>query len=305
MIKYTFLLPAYKSSFLGEALISIKNQTYKDFRVLVSDDCSPENLKSIFDDICGNDERFSFRRNEVNMGGQSLVSHWNMLVDLCDTEYLIMASDDDIYEPAFLQEIDDLVKKYPLINVLRAKAKRIEDNTVSEIDNDIPEYLSQEEFLPYFGLKPMVHCLANYVFRTSELKSKGYFPDFPKAGYSDSAAAMLLSNNGIATTHNVLFTFRISKENLSSTNGYQKYSEEGIRACVMFADWYKNTIKPFVHYKGDIKVAHMHHVLDVAQFFLCRMTFVKMMYYYFMLLYRGYFNIRSTLTMFKNYKNVR
>ena len=39
MIKYTFLLPAYKPDFFEEALRSIKSQTFKDFNVLVSDDC--------------------------------------------------------------------------------------------------------------------------------------------------------------------------------------------------------------------------------------------------------------------------
>ena len=46
--RYTFLVPSYKASFLEEALESIKNQTYTDFKVLVSDDCSPENLKPIY-----------------------------------------------------------------------------------------------------------------------------------------------------------------------------------------------------------------------------------------------------------------
>ena len=71
--KYTFLLPAYKPDFFEEALRSIKEQTFSDCKVLVSDDCSPHDLKSIFDKVCGDDERFAYRRNEENMGGKSLV----------------------------------------------------------------------------------------------------------------------------------------------------------------------------------------------------------------------------------------
>ena len=48
MVKYTFLLPAFKPDFLEVALRSIKLQTLKDFKVLVSDDCSPHDLKSIY-----------------------------------------------------------------------------------------------------------------------------------------------------------------------------------------------------------------------------------------------------------------
>ena len=139
MPRYTFLLPAFKAAYFREALESIKNQTYRDFKVIVSDDCSPEGeqLHQIYEAVVMNDNpnnreqhtsscqklselslipdaRFTFRRNAENMGSKSLVSHWNLLVDLCDTDYLIMASDDDIYEPTFLEEINALVEKYPV-----------------------------------------------------------------------------------------------------------------------------------------------------------------------------------------------
>ena len=67
-VKYTFLLPAYKPDFFREALDSIKCQQYTDFKVIVSDDCSPYDLKSIYDDVCSQDTRFQLRRNLVNMG---------------------------------------------------------------------------------------------------------------------------------------------------------------------------------------------------------------------------------------------
>ena len=63
--KYTFLLPAFKPDFFEVALRSIKSQTLKDFKVLVSDDCSPHDLKSIYNKVCGDDARFTYRRNEV------------------------------------------------------------------------------------------------------------------------------------------------------------------------------------------------------------------------------------------------
>ena len=110
MPKYTFLLPAYKGRFLNEMLRSIQGQTYTDFKVIISDDCSPENLKIICEPYL-QDSRFTYRCNQENMGSKSLVSHWNLLVDMCDTEYLIMASDDDVYEPQFLEEIDKLTVK--------------------------------------------------------------------------------------------------------------------------------------------------------------------------------------------------
>lgn len=307
-IKYTFLLPAYKARFFEKSLRSIKNQSYKEFKCLVSDDCSPENLKSVFDKIVGDDSRFVYRRNEKNMGSKSLVAHWNLLVNLCNTDYLIMASDDDIYEPDYLVEVDKLVNKYPEIDVFRAKAKRIEDTFVLDEDGDIPELLSLEAFLLYFGKKPMVHCLANYLFKTIALNGIGRFPDFPKAGYSDAAVAMALAKNGIVVTKNVLFSFRMSRENLSSTNGYNKYSEEGIKGCVMFADWYKENIESCIVHSANIHEiyeAHYNHVVGVAQYFMARLPFLKAIKYYLKLRARGYMNWKSSLTAIKNWIKVK
>ena len=44
--KYIFVLPAYKPDFFKEALDSILGQTYKDFDLIILDDCSPYDLKS-------------------------------------------------------------------------------------------------------------------------------------------------------------------------------------------------------------------------------------------------------------------
>ena len=127
MTKYTFLLPAYKGRFLDEMLRSIQGQTHTDFKVIISDDCSPEDLRSICEPYLA-DSRFTYRRNEENMGGKSLVAHWNLLVSMCDTEFLILASDDDVYEPQFLEEIDRLTLKYPDADLFRARIRIVDEN---------------------------------------------------------------------------------------------------------------------------------------------------------------------------------
>ena len=154
----------------------------------------------------------------------------------------------------------------------------------------------------------MVHCLANYVFKTTALNGVGGFPDFPKAGYSDAAVAMVLAKNGIVTTKNVLFSFRMSKENLSSTNGYNKYSEDGIKGCVMFADWYKENIKSYIVHSAnihEISEAHYNHVVGVAQYFMARLPLFKAIKYYLKLRARGYMNLKSSLTAIKNWIKVK
>ena len=245
--KFTFFLPAYKAKYLEKALLSIKNQTYKDFRVLVSDDCSPENLKNIFDVAVGDDPRFYFRRNKENIGGKNLVAHWNLLVDLCDTEFFIMASDDDVYEANYLEEIDKLTNKNPSVDLFRGRVKYI-DESGALLLNDIPypELLDQAHFFSQIFSGNYISCEANFCYRTQPFKEKGKYVDFPAAWFSDDATQILMSTNGCANTMNVVFGFRSSSINISNSMYNSVEAEKKVLASLYFDKWiteYKNRIE--------------------------------------------------------------
>ena len=244
MIKYTFLLPAYKPNFLEEALVSIKEQTYKDFKVIVSDDCSPHDLKSIFEKTCGDDPRFVFRRNEKNMGGKSLVSHWNLLVDMCDTEYFILASDDDVYEPTFLEEVDKLAVKYPEVDLIRARVKLInEQGNLLAKDAIYEEKLSDIEFISQLYGNHYIKCIANFVFKAKKLQVINGFKDFPLAWNSDSAIVIETSRNGIANTHKLLFSFRNSTVNISYGRNDKERCFKKLMASFEYDNWFGNYLR--------------------------------------------------------------
>lgn len=244
MVKYTFILPAFKPDFFEVALKGIKSQTLKDFKVLVSDDSSPYDLKSIYNKVCGDDGRFSYRRNAENMGSKSLVSHWNLLVDTCDTEYLILASDDDVYEPTFLEEVDKLASKYPKVDLVRARVKAInEKGEMIEKDAIYEEYVDGLDFLKQKHFNNALRCIANYVFRTSELKKHGGFIDFPLAWYSDDATVMMMSENGAANTKDMLLNFRSSSVSISSRDLNKNDAYKKALATILFDKWFQENIE--------------------------------------------------------------
>ena len=126
--KISVLIICYKQEeLIKRAIDSLLSQKEYIYEICVSDDCSPEPVY----DVCKRflqDTRFSYRRNEQNIGGGNLVKHWNMLVEMCETDYCIMSSDDDVYSPTFLEEINNLTEKYPDVCLLRGKAQRINTN---------------------------------------------------------------------------------------------------------------------------------------------------------------------------------
>jgi glycosyltransferase involved in cell wall biosynthesis len=267
-MKYTFLLPAYKGRFLDEMLQSIQKQTYQDYKVVISDDCSPEDLRTICEPYL-NDPRFTYRRNEENMGSKDLVAHWNMLVNMCDTEFLIMASDDDVYEPEFLEEIDKLVQKYPNVDLFRARMQRInESGDLLLREPRWEEYMDQPHFFYASRTSGMFTCEANYVYKTSALKKRGGYKDFPLAIFSDKATHIIMAVNGCINTNEILFSFRLSNINICGRPKSSGDAAMMVDASLNFMKWmteYVNYIRDSderdmkeAAYKANIGSVKMH-----------------------------------------------
>ena len=89
-----------------------------------------------------------------------------------------------------------------------------------------------------------------------------------------------MSKNGIATTKEILFTFRISNENLSCVKNYSKNTEKGVLANLMFLDWYKQIYHQLYPYED--------FAVGIEQFHMPRLSFVKMIIYYYKFRKRGY-----------------
>ncbi len=268
---YTFLLPAYKAEYLAQSIQSILNQTYRDFTIIVSDDCSPEDIIGVVDGF--NDDRIHYRRNQENMGGKSLVSHWNLLVDLCESDYLIMASDDDVYHPTFLEEINKLVEKHPVVDVLRARVHRIDDKgDVLNEDDLYEEFQPQLKVLNSIYSPGYIGCIANYVFKTKPLKEKGGFVDFPLAWFSDMASVILMSEHGQANTADILFGFRLSGQNISSISKNRQVDGLKLDATIAYDQWFSQYLKQIAFEKTPLNVnlfnrvtsEHKHRVYGQA-----------------------------------------
>lgn len=211
---FSFVLPAYKAKYLAESIESILSQTYKEFELIIVNDASPEDLDSIVNSF--HDTRIKYYKNSENIGGKDLVKQWNHCLTFAKGEYVILASDDDLYMPDFLSTFIPLIEKYPQVNVFRSRILDIDGNgNICGTDNYYKEYINTNEFryLWFIGIKGGI---ANYIFKREHLLSQGGFVNFPLAWGSDDATILQMANNGIINSQDYLFKFRWSGINISS-----------------------------------------------------------------------------------------
>ena len=254
-MKFSFILPAWKGRYLREAILSILNQSYSDFELIVVDDCSQDPLEKIVEAF--KDPRIEYHRNEHNIGGRDLVAQWNHCLEYAKGSYVILATDDDIYEPKFLEEMLQLIDTYPEVDLLRARILQVNaDNHIIGIDRCYKKHLTKDEFV-FHMLHGMKGGIPQYVFKRQALIDKGGFVNFPKAWASDDATAIMMAEHGVATTQDHLVRFRWSDINISSD---KRNILEKVHARLLFYHWLRQNLIP-INPENE-EAAFLHRNID-------------------------------------------
>ncbi len=96
MEKVDILLATFNGErYLRDQLDSILNQTYKDFRLLISDDCSTDNTRVILEEYKKKDNRIEIFYQEENLG---VVKNFEFLLKKVENKFFMFADQDDIWK---------------------------------------------------------------------------------------------------------------------------------------------------------------------------------------------------------------
>lgn len=215
-MKFSVLIPAYKSLYLKEAIQSVLAQTFRDFELVIVDDHSPEDLTSIVSGF--DDPRIVFSRNEVNCGAVNVVDNWNRCLERSNGDYVICIGDDDRLLPGSLQALSDLSGKYPGLGVYHLQTQIIDGN--GDLLRDLParpefESASDAAAGRFTGREQFI---GDFCFEAARLKSEGGFYKLPLAwGSDDISFFRAAAYAGVANTREVCFQYRETGCTLTSS----------------------------------------------------------------------------------------
>lgn len=224
-MKFSILIPAYKRKYLHECIDSCLKQSHSDFELIVVDDASPENLKSVINEF--SDTRLHYFRNEKNCGAINVVDNWNICLSHAVEDYVICIGDDDKLLPLCLEEYSKLIDKYPEIGLLHGWTEIInEKSEVSRLTTHRCEYESVISLMWHRQYAYQQQFIGDFCFQREWLVKKGGFYKLPLAWGSDDISAFIgASKNGVANTQVPVFQYRVNSQTISNTGNIEKKME--------------------------------------------------------------------------------
>ena len=120
------IVPNYNHArFLRQRINTILAQTFRDFELILLDDCSTDESRSILREYAS-DPRIRLDFNDANSG--STFKQWNKGVRLARGKYVWLAESDDYSDPHFLERLVALLDADPEVMIAYCRSWRVSDN---------------------------------------------------------------------------------------------------------------------------------------------------------------------------------
>ncbi len=120
-------LPCYnRPELLDQAVTSLRQQTFADISILISDNASTdEAVAKIARRHANEDARVRYVRQTVNLG---ISSNFAYVLEHSDAPLFMWASDDDVWEPTFIATLVDMLDSDPVPQMTCATVDNIDNN---------------------------------------------------------------------------------------------------------------------------------------------------------------------------------
>lgn len=102
------IIPNYNhAAYLKQRIESVINQNYQNIEIIILDDCSTDDSRSIINEYTCHPKIKQVIYNEINSG--STFKQWKKGIELAKGEYIWIAESDDIAKPNLLAELMEII----------------------------------------------------------------------------------------------------------------------------------------------------------------------------------------------------
>ena len=126
--KVSIIMPAYNEErYIGEAIESIRNQTYTNWELIVADDASIDNTPQMLDEYTRLDSRIKVVHMERNQGSSAAL---NIALANVSGDYICWLSADDRYCSGMLASSVEYLQNHPEKGAVFSRHEFIDENSL-------------------------------------------------------------------------------------------------------------------------------------------------------------------------------
>lgn len=112
---------------IGRTLESLLRQSVGDFEIIISDDASSDGTPDLCTSLARAEPRIRYRRNDSRLG---LGGNCSRVLAMTRGEFVVLAGDDDLYEPAFLERLLAPMQSDPSLSIVASSVDLIDGDDV-------------------------------------------------------------------------------------------------------------------------------------------------------------------------------
>ena len=205
--------------FLKEQIDSILNQSYKNFELIITDDCSSDKTIEIIKEYLKHDDRIKLFQNEKNLG---FIKNFEKAISLCSGEYIALADQDDIWKgnklEVFLKEIKDNVLIYSDAILIDKNSKELGRTLVKSEDRSLVSGKCNKSFI-------LTNCISGNTLMFKKELVQYILPIPENISFHDIWIAFVASSYGTITYTDESMTYyrryeeQVTHRSSADTNG--------------------------------------------------------------------------------------
>jgi glycosyltransferase involved in cell wall biosynthesis len=168
---FSVIIPNYNHGlYLKQRIDSVLGQTFTDFEIIILDDCSSDNSKSIIESYKSNPKISKVVYNQINSG--STFKQWQKGIELAKGNYIWIAESDDYCSVDFLETINRyILQSTKSLGLVYTQTIDVDENNEvilhrKDVTKDFVPNIWEHDFI-----------LSGHDFITNYLKVKNVIPN--------------------------------------------------------------------------------------------------------------------------------
>ena len=299
---FSIVIPLYnKEAFIEDSLNSVINQTFKNFEIIVVNDGSTDNSLKIV-------ESFSDPRLKVftkENGGVSAARNYG--IAMSQNEYVALLDADDNWEIGFLNEMKELIEKYPTCGLYACAYNRVTASKTIIDGNKVPEGIEDDFFRVI--LQHRVPMSSAVVVRREIFEDVGGFPVGMFGGEDNYTWCKIANKYEVAFTPKVLANYNLANDTSFERNGKMDYCKESWFDFYQEGNFYRNefvakkAIQAGIRYAFGAPQTKSIEIEKLTRFTVLSKKSWKYLFFLNRLPRNGLALLKITLPAFKNSKS--